>query len=237
MKIVIVDDDIFYRNKISQTIHKAFSLQKQKVFVEILSSGVQLLVSLEKHVLYDVYLLDVDMPDINGLELAGKIRQQDQTGYIIFITNYEKYALQGYKYHAYQYILKDHYKHELVRVLEQIYQELEAQESCYYVIQANNKYEKFPFKKIQYLVKEGKYIIFYCNAVEYKERATMEQVYERLPHDEFIYIDRGQIVNMNYVNRICQQEIELNPDKILHVSRSMMPEVKHRLAQYWSSRK
>lgn len=237
MKIVIVDDDMFYRDKLSKTIHEDFSSRQQAIKMDLFSSGYQLLVSLENHMFYDVYLLDIDMPGINGLELAEKIRQRDKSGYIIFITNYDKYALQGYKYHAYQYILKDQYKTELLTILNQINEEMTKQKNCYYVIQTNNKYEKFLLKEILYLVKEGKNIIFYCNTAEYRERITMEQVYNRLPHDEFIFIDRGQVVNMYYVTRFRQQEIELNHEKILHVSRNMLSDVRHNLAQYWSERK
>ena len=59
------------------------------------------------HVDYDIYLLDINMLPIGGLEIARKIRQFNKNAYIAFITGYIDYAMEGYHVDAIRYILKD----------------------------------------------------------------------------------------------------------------------------------
>lgn len=63
------------------------------------------------------------MPEMNGLELAEKVRSFDPGGKVILLTAYDRYALQGIRLGVYYYILKDHYEPELLRILERIYRE------------------------------------------------------------------------------------------------------------------
>lgn len=58
---------------------------------------------------YDLYFLDIKMPEINGLELARKIRGSHPGAYIVFVTRYAEYALAGYdtRIKAYHYIMKN----------------------------------------------------------------------------------------------------------------------------------
>lgn len=64
---------------------------------------------------FDIFILDINMPDINGIDLAKKIRQQNPRAFIIFQTAYETFALQAYAVGAIDYLLKPFAKEDLER--------------------------------------------------------------------------------------------------------------------------
>ena len=62
---------------------------------------------------FDAFFLDIGMPGLNGMELAGKIRDKNQNVKIIFVTNKDELAYKGYVYNAFRYVRKSNLEQEL----------------------------------------------------------------------------------------------------------------------------
>lgn len=241
MRIVIVDDDRVFSEKVEGIIRDFFTGIEEDVCVRRYGEGYTLLDELTGKRNYDIYFLDVVMPGINGLVLAQRIKAMEGDARIVFLSAYEKYALSSYKIQVCYYILKQEYKKELPVILERIWGEIQQErtkrlESCY-VIQNHIWGKKIWFDDILYLTKEKKYTVFHCmDGKEYKERAALGEVYGKMPHEGFIYVNRGHVINMKYVSgwegdviRLCSS----TGDMELSVSRRMAPMVKEYLGRYW----
>lgn len=109
MRIVIVEDDIGFVEEVEKTIRDFHADKREAVESRHLESTT-LLEELKGQKSYDIYLFDVEMPGMSGLELAAKVRFLDTNARIVFLTSYEKYALQSIRTGAYYYILKDSYQ-------------------------------------------------------------------------------------------------------------------------------
>ena len=108
MKIMCVDDEPVVLN---HTVHLCEALeQKPRVF----AYG-KAIAALEaaKEQAFDIALLDIDMPDMNGLTLAARIKELSPDTSIIFLTGYSQYATDAFKLHASGYLLKPIDKDEL----------------------------------------------------------------------------------------------------------------------------
>ncbi len=240
MKIVIVDDNAEFAQKIERIVRDFFEKTQEKLDVKIYNNGYTLLNDLEENKNYDIYFFDVEMPMIDGLTLAQKVKAVEEDAYIVFVTSHEKYAIPSYKIRANYYILQEEYKEELVKVLERIWGEIQLermrQDTQYYVIQNEVRSHRIRYDDILYLTKEKKYTVMHCRKDDYKERNSLDNVFQKLPGESFIYIDRGCIVNLRYVVEMTPGEITLF-DGVryvpLTVSRRMNTEVKERLAKYW----
>lgn len=233
MRIVIVEDDIRFAGTVERTIRDFFAARKEAVEIRQLD-GTALLWELDGRGRYDVYLFDVEMPEMNGLELAAKVRFMDANARIIFLTSYERYALQGIRAGAYYYILKDSYQEELCLMLERVCREEEERREDYYVILTKSHGYKLLMDHILYLTKEKKYTFFQClNGGVYMERDSLENIYRRLPQERFVMIERGIIVNMKHIVQFSKQEVVMGDGKRLPVSRRMAMELRDRLADYW----
>ena len=240
MKIAIVDDDLNFAEKIGGVINEFFCAQQENCETIFFSNGLSLLNELEENRNYDLYFCDVEMPAIDGLTLAQKIKRMDANSFVVFVTSYEKYAVPSYKLRANYYILKDEYKTELNQILEHIWEEMQydhlQNQKEYYVIRNDVRTHRIRFDDIMYLTKDKKYTIFHCKKDDYRERASLESVCQILPEDRFIFVDRGCVVNLKYVSELFGLEITLidrDKDIVLPVSRRMNAEVKEKLARYW----
>lgn len=241
MKVIIVDDEIRFSQKLEKIVRLSLEDLKESLDIRQASNGRELLIELEAKQKFDIYLLDVKMPGMDGLALAKRIRFYDEDAHIIFITSYEQYALPSYKVGASDYVLKNTYREELPQALKKIRHQIEIERlrlaEDFYIISNEFRCRKVFLDELFYLTKEGKYVIFHCtDGGEDKERTTLETVLKRLPGTRFILINRGCIINMRYVSalergdiRLCYQKNQIS----LPVSRYMDRAVRENLMEYW----
>ena len=233
MRVAVVDDEGNFAKKVKKDIEEFFVGQKETVKVKYFSDD-SILADLQNQKYYDLYLLDVEMPEINGIILAEKVRDLDHNARIVFLTAYENYARHGYKVKAYDYLLKDSYQEELFLILERIEKEDRENQEEYYIISSDNKECKFPVNDILYLIKEKQYTIFHCrDVIFHKERGSLQTVLGHLPRERFILIDKGTILNLKYVVQFEKYMITLATGETLTVSRRLRSVVQEKLLDYW----
>ena len=138
MRIAIVDDNQTFAENMKYVVEDCLRSRQEAAEVRYCVNGYGILGDVEEGRNYDIYFLDVEMPAIDGLELAQRIRRLEPEANIVFVTSYEKYAVPSYKLRANYYILKDEYRQEVPQILERIWQqwqeEKERTEKDYYVI-------------------------------------------------------------------------------------------------------
>ena len=105
MKIAICDDEKEFLENIDYAIKTYMNEKGLDYNIDLYNSGKSIMELQKNIVLYDVVFLDINMPEISGLEVAEWIRTYSDDVNIVFITAIISYAIQGYKYNAVRYIL------------------------------------------------------------------------------------------------------------------------------------
>ena len=198
-RIAIVDDDRFMGQQVKERIEQNF--ESDLFQMECFTAASQLLSEMEEE-WFTVYILDIEMPGVNGLELAEQIRKRQEHAYIIFLTAYEKYALLGYEVRAYHYIIKENMTEKLVRTLQQICRELGTDIRGQYLVKSAGAFEKVALREIYYIYKEQKNSIFVTGRGEKTNRESLKEVRSKLPEEQFVVAERGYIVNLLHVSRM-----------------------------------
>ena len=102
--VVIVEDDRQCADKLSKLISRFFDNAHLPLSLKVFNSSLE---ALEKRSGFeDLYFLDINLPHVNGMELAKKIREKDEKVIIIFCSNLAQFALKGYEVGAFDYIVK-----------------------------------------------------------------------------------------------------------------------------------
>ena len=112
---------------------------------------------------------------------------------------------------------------------------IELEEGKAYTIQTNSRLEKIPYRDIYYIERDGKNASITASGGISKVRKSLQQVFEELDAEEFIYIDRGCIVNLIHVMQIKNGTAVLKNETALPISRAHLQEVKEQMNRYWGT--
>ncbi len=163
----------------------------------------------------ELILLDIQMPDLTGIEF---IRTLEEAPKIIFTTAYEKYALEGYKLNAIDYLLKPFSYEEFLRAVQKARKQSELEASALPSLEANNQFlflkseykiRRINFNDILYIEGLKDYIKVYVNGEEKPILSlnSMKAIEAKLPEDKFMRVHRSFIVNLEKIDTIERSRI------------------------------
>lgn len=236
LQIAICDDETLLLNEIQRTTEDC--LVKQHVFpvLSAYTDGKALLYDIQDGKFFDLLLLDIEMPDISGMELARRIHALLPDALIIFVTAHYKYAVDAYELQIFRYIPKNQLKERLPHALKDAVLLLEIQNTDSYIINSQNRLERIPFKEIFYIEKQGKNALFHTASGTRRIRKSLAEVFNELHSEEFYFIERGFIVNLRHISSISRTDCILTDETHLPISQSRLAEFKKKLNKYWKDK-
>lgn len=228
-----MDDDEGSIRKIRALTEQYFFRKNLEIRIHSYDSAKTLLFDLPDLSSCGLYLLDVEMPEVSGLEVAGRIRREYPEPCIIYITNYIKYAPAAFEVNAFRYIPKQMLEEKLPLALDALCsRQIDSMDRCYR-IQSHSNMESIYYREIYYLHKDGKYVsIVHENGIG-KVRKTLQEVYQELDSEEFIYIDKSCVVNLKHVMSLKQRQITMRNRAVLPISAPRVSEVKKKITDFW----
>lgn len=234
LRIAICDDDnsaVEGHTKVAED-----SIKKCKAAAEIATytNSENLLYDItEDNLFFDLILLDIEMPGSTGMEVAEKIKPYLKNVKIIFITSHIEYAIDAFELSIFRYVPKSDIEKRLPSAIEDAVKLIQLEEGKVYKIQTSSRLEKIPYKEIYYIERDGKNASIISDSGISKVRKSLQQVYEELASEEFIYVDRGCIVNMIHIMQVKEGMAVLKNGISLPISRSHLQEVKEQINEYW----
>lgn len=236
MKLVYIEDEKYFAEQTKDFIENYAEKKHQTICMTLYESAEMLEYDLQEGICYDLYLLDIQLhsEDINGLKLAGEIRNADTHARIVFLTSYPEYALDGYESNPFHFILKDNLQ-KLEHVLDQIeVLEKKTRKNCL-VLETKTRYEKLYYEDMVVVYKEGKNSVFVCrDGRKSSIRKPLCQVYENMDCFAMYMLGKSYIINLAYVDRIRGREIDLHDYGTIYVSQKSIHHVKTAVCAYWS---
>ncbi len=231
MNIAICDDEPIF---LKQLHRKLTDMKIPDCQVHEFSNGRDLLGFFVKG-MYEIIILDVEMPEMNGLQVAERIRQIDDSVIISFMTNYSEFAVEGYEVGAFRYILKKQPDYMYEKQLNSIITECEQR---FRTFTFSNKNLALKFRLVDILYFEGKKrkvsLFTLTGEIEYGEDFT--EVCSNLLKHNFIMINRGILVNLEHIQNINKYDVILTNGKKLPIGRTYKEEVVSRYLDYATGR-
>lgn len=234
-RAAVVDDSQEYREKVGEVLQSVAERSEKAVECTNFSRAETLVYHLQTGAYFDIYVLDIEMPGMDGMELARGIREKYPEVCIIFVTSYSRFALESYEIDAYQYILKDKLAQRLPQAMEKYFRRTaEETEEAFYTITTSCRLERFRFKDIIWIYKSQKNAVFVTKEKIYKQRASLDDIYQLLPEGDFVFIERGIIVSIPHIDGMDGNEITLSGGGTLNASRACLKRVREEITRYWS---
>ena len=165
---------------------------------------------------FDIVLLDIEMPGMNGIELAKKLRLSSKLVQIAFITGYFEYISEGYDVEALHYLLKPVKRDKLFDVLDRAIERLETDAKTV-LIETQAETALLPIYEIRYIEVIKNYITLHA-AKDHTVKMTLKDI-ERELDDRFLRVGRSFIINLRFVARVTRDEVFLKSGENIPIPR------------------
>lgn len=230
--ILILDDDTSVLEK-ERTLTEEYFQHKGLDCKVTVSGNAQWIYGGITEERYDIYVLDIEMPEKSGLDIAHEIRKHYPEPIFIFVTNYIEYTMAAFEVETYRYISKDTLSEKLPAAYDSLIPRLWEREEHCYTIAKKAHLEKIPYREIYYLKKDSRYTVLVHRYGESRVRKSLADVFEELHSQLFIYIDKGYVVNMQNVQRMKERTIWLYNGTRLPIGLPRLRQVREKLSWYW----
>lgn len=237
IKVLVVDDERYSREELIYLLAEFPSI---RIVGEAENGEKAVLQALQLQP--DVVFLDIQMPKMNGMEVANSLIELKKVPLIIFATAYPQFAAEAFRINAIDYLLKPYDGVQLKQTVGRIERELfppnqmeKANPLAKLAVEVDGEIEYILPKNILYTYREDNVTKIVTEKVEYEIKLSLKELETRLAPFSFFRIHKSYLVNLNYVSRLSpwfngayQLEVEGRTEK-LSVSRNYAKNLRERL--------
>lgn len=230
--IAICDDQNLFATVLKENMELISARLHISLNIEIYNSGLALLEKQDKNNAFDAIFLDIDMPEISGMDTAQRLFEKDKYQLIVFITSHDELVFDALKLQPLNFIRKKTYMQDLPAVMQSIADKSDQSEQIHSFMYNGNPI-RIKLNDIVY-ISSYKHTIT-ANCLEEKSfniTSTMQNLENELSSFGFIKANSGCIVNMKYVQTIESDGIILDDGKNIAVSRHQITSVKEKFRLY-----
>lgn len=206
-RIAICDDEQNQIEYITSIVASWSAHEGHGCEIRTFASAEAFLFEYEEDKAYDILLLDVEMKNINGIELAKRIRKDNNRAEIIFITSHFEFVGEGYEVDALHYLIKPISADKLTQVLTKAAEKLSVEPPSV-VISCEGETVKLYEADILYVESFLHYIVIHTKDNEYKIKENIS-VFENKVSDVFYRIHRSYLVSLKYITRISRTSVNI----------------------------
>lgn len=239
INICICDDDNTIIAKIKDIVTRYFEVRNISCSIDSYMNSEVLFAKIKHKANYDIYFLDILMPDITGMHIANEIREHNETSAIVFLTSSPEYAVESYNVRALNYLLKPISEEKLTATLNYYIEKISIpKNSENLIIKEKGKIKQVPFSGICCFESSRNKLIIYLNTNEQLEiYRTISEMEELLGEKKcFVRIHRSFIVNMNYIKEITSNEVTLVPNYKIPLSKKYSISLKNAYFEFAEQR-
>lgn len=180
---------------------------------------------------YDLYIFDVEMSGMNGIELATKIRKEDVRAIFVFLTSHTEYALSAIDVITMAYIQKPITQKKIEALFEKIepyFQNVNKE----FIFKIKTDHYRVRYDDILYMEREARCVNVYTVKDVFKAYLKTDEIWKQLDCEIFAVPHSSYIVNLRHVHTIKGDSVILADETILPISRLCKQEFKEKHLNY-----
>lgn len=234
MRIYICDDEIPVLKKQAEKIKSVVPKDDVLEF----SSGCALMQRLKEEPC-DVLLIDIDMPGLSGLDIAGVLNREGHAEKVrppllVFVTGHDELVYESLHYHPFGFIRKSYFDKEVEKVLRDCDVWLKTKERRFY-FRSEGKDRTLFLTEILYFEADGNYLRICTETETYRFRSTLAAVENCLSCSGFIRTHKGFLVNQSAIRLIDGDEVKLSDGTAIPIGKTYAQEARRKLLEYMRS--
>lgn len=229
MRIAICEDEEIYASMEVEELIRLFGDEKEQPMIEVFTDGLPLLEKLQSGAIYDLLLLDLQLKNSDGMEVAGEIRKIDRKVPIIFVTGIEERAAEGYGVDAFDYVVKSRLSDRLSAAIRRL--KRRWQEDKLTLDTRDGETVILSFSEILWVESEKRGVKIVTGKGEYCSVQPVGKIAPLLPEEYFAEVYKSVFANITAIKRIGNDCVEMCNGEKLPLSRRKRTMVMNQVLQ------
>lgn len=241
MRIAVCDDDILCRSEVAQLLTEYIQQCGRTIELSVYENGTDLLEDARRTGSYDIYILDILMPLLNGIDLGLQLRELDSECKIFYLTSSPDYAIRATRARVWEYLLKPVNKNVLFPSLDEALSSLAEKREKGIVVKTSHSSIRLAFDSILYAELNKKNIHYHLTNGKIVESTSIrtgfsKAVQEMLGDSRFYMCSASMVVNLYHVEEITNDALTFRNGKKIYLSRQFSREVRSSWSNFWMNK-
>lgn len=240
LKLAICDDDELYRDQLLSLVTTYSHQKNTELSISVYDRANALLDAAHRIGGYDIYILDIIMPDVNGIQLGLDIRQFDSEGKILYLTSSPEFALDSYRVRAFDYLVKPVQKDRLFSALDDAIHTLANRKYKCLIVKTPENTVKLIIDNILYAELTGRRIAYHMingDTIQSSSIRTTfaESIRELLADDRFSLCGSSIAVNLYHVTMTDTETLFFKNGQKLYIGKRAGRDIRSVWSDFWLS--
>lgn len=202
LRIAIVEDEKTDSKRLESFILRYTEESGEKINISVFADGLMFLDESRK-IEFDIILMDIEMPFIDGVEVAKKLRKLNTTSVLIFITNMVQYAVAGYEVEAMAFVVKPVKYADFKLKISKAIEKCNAQQKDTITLTSDYNYKRVAVRDIVYIESNKHSVIYHTQSEKIPVwNRAMSDIEKEMEKYSFARCNSGYLVNLQYVEKI-----------------------------------
>lgn len=213
MRIALVEDEAVYQQQLREYLEKYQDEFCCALQISVYDNGMSFVHGFAGQ--FDIILLDVAMPYIDGFETARRIRQIDSDVVILFVTNQAQHAIRGYEVDAMDYILKPISYFAFSQRLKRALSRVRLREEPSLMLNMKSGTRKLKISSIYYIEVRDHSLVYHTMDGDYSAFGSLKEEEQRLEKYHFVRCNKAYLVSLRHVDNVQNGSAVVNGQHLL----------------------
>lgn len=221
LKVAICDDENLICAQVEKYIFSICKKADIKADVDVFYSGEELCRGLKNGEYYDLIFLDIELPQLNGIEVGHIIREvlENENTQISYISGRENYAIRLFEFRPINFLVKPLDYQKVEQVLKKVFLLLDI-ETGTFTYKKGHGIDKIQIKDILYFQSRNRKIEIITQNSSEEFYGSLDDVYEQVKKNQFLWIHKSYIVNYKFVKILEYDQLTMTNGQVLSISQN-----------------
>lgn len=236
LRIAVCDDEIVQQKVMQALLQKYFEENDILAEVKFYSSGQEYLKEKKSEILKtDIFLLDIFMPELNGIDIGKELKSIGAKGKIIFITAGNDFITEAFEIQAFSYIQKPVIYEKFSKVMNSVIKSFEK--TRYMDVVVDREKQRIYLDDIEYVETLGRRLVIYRQDEGVETYLSVKNFMDEYGEEDFLQISRYVAVSKSKIQRIVGRSLYLMNGRELSISEKYLPTTKKLHIEYIHTKK